>query len=543
MALQKYEYIGTNKLKCARPFDDICYNGSSGSVYYSNVYDIKAKTTIGTDVSEIIKKYAVNIPITLIKFKDNSEIFIKKTQDDAKQPWGTDTFFLWYHYIKMYYKNSLGASRELPARSQWFFGVESNGVKIEHPIYIFTGIDDELQRGYIGTIFQTRKSSNGFPTIPFDEVDSESEFKQSWDLGELTNLYNIFKDNGLFYDPDPWSVGGYADIGGGDGELDLTSDVITLPSVPTSFSETGFVQVFIPSLSQINELSGYLWSSNFFENFLKLFNDPMDILISLSMLPFPVQSSGSRLVYAGNVVTTVTMPFTSQQYVEIDCGSLFIKNFYNAYIDYDPYTTCEIFLPYIGYQKLSTDSIMGKTIKVKYRVDIITGICSAFILCNDILFYTFSGSCACSIPISSQSYNSIAQGVLSIATSTVLASKPTKTAKGIETSSARENGGKSALASASSNVMSLKPDVQRSGSVSSNVGMLGAQKPHLIITVPNVCLPKNQNKYLGLPSFMSVKLSSLTGFTVVENIRLENLTCTEPEKEEIMQLLKGGVII
>lgn len=544
MAVESFVSVGINKLLCARPYDSSIFNISGGYKYYASTYDILTVSRTGTDIAPILKAALINVNITLAKFKDNSEIYCKKlySVDGNRQGWGDFDYWMWYYYIEVYYKSPNGTSTKISTSNQWWFASEYNGSIVTHPIYLCFAIDEETKCGYFGKINGMVKSKNEFtsrngqPTqIDYDTM--YRDFSSDWNFMGTSFMYNILVGNGNFYDSDPWAKGDYADIGGGDGELDLTSDIIDLPSLPTSFSETGFVQVFCPTLAQVKELSSYMWSSNFFDNFLKLFNDPMDIIISLSMLPFSINPTGSRLVYAGNVVTTVSMNYTSEQYAVIECGSLQIKPFYDAYIDYDPYTTCQIFLPYIGYQALSMDDIMGKTIKVTYRVDLMTGVCAAYITCNNVLLYTFTGSCSASIPVSGQSYTSIAQSVINIATATTLSAKPTK---GV---TAGANATKGAAGSLASNVLSMKPDISRSGNVSANIGILGAQKPYLVFSVPRTCLPKGQNKYLGYPSFMSTKLSLLTGYTEVQEIRLNNMTCTEAEQAEIIEILKGGVIL
>jgi len=403
------------------------------------------------------------------------------------------------------------------------------------PLYMSLLIDDDAKKANF-TILQTvvvYDTGTYFTNTTTRDVVGPYYLTQS-------ELYEIVKGSVKEYDPDPWSNGGYGDIGGGDGALDLTSDIIALPDLPTSFVDTGFIQIFAPSLTQIKELADYMWKGSFFDNVIKLFSDPMSIIIGLSMYPFIISTSGQRIVHAGNVVTTVNMSVPDSQYVTIDCGTIDVKHFYDAYIDYEPYTNCQIYLPYVGIQSLSMDDIMGKAIQVVYRVDLMTGVCGAYILCDGVILYTFSGDCSSQIPISGQSFQSIVQSAINIATTTATAKGSGKTSKGEPIPSQKPTALASSLAG---NVMSMKPDVSRSGNVSSNVGMLGPQKPYLIFSVPRTCLPKGQNKYLGYPAFMTVKLSNLEGYTEVENLWLNNMTCTEVEKKEIEELLKGGAIL
>ena len=524
MALERIGKIGVNNFKCS-VLTQLSHYLVSTYTYITGTDVRIICESLGTDITPII--LANPTGYVLVTFKDGSKIYYDNVGIQVNQ-YGDVSLTSCSFALR--YRDSLGNIKNC-ANIQYGLKATRGSSTVFYPHYLCVGLDEEIKKGYFLLACHdyygyTTSFEGGLKIIPITDIYGGNDF-----------LYSMLTGNGIIYDPDPWSVGGYADIGGGDGELDLHSDPIALPALPTSISELGFVQMFCPTLTDIKNLSEYMWHGDFLDNFLKLFNDPMDIIISLSMVPFPITPTGSRYVTAGNVITTVQMPYTSQQYVEIDCGSLDVKHFYNAYIDYEPYTTCEIFLPYIGYQKLSMDEIMGTTIHVKYRVDLMTGLCAAYILCNNILLYSFTGSCSTSIPVNGQSFASIAQSAINIATSTVLSAKPTKNASAISNA---EKGGAGSLAS---NVLSMKPDVQRSGSVISNIGMLGAQKPHLIFSVLRSCLPKGQNKYLGYPSFMSTPLSSLSGYTVVEDMRLENMSCTEAEKNEIIEILKGGAIL
>lgn len=334
-------------------------------------------------------------------------------------------------------------------------------------------------------------------------------------------------------DNDPFGPGGTTGDGGGGGDFDNTSTPIDIPSLPTiSASITGFISLYNPSLGQLVELSSYLWSDLFeIDGWKKLFADPMDAILGLSILPVAIPSGGTREVKVGNIGTGISLTVASSQFVEVDCGSIDVNEYWGAYLDYEPYTQAQIFLPYIGTRPISVDEIMGKTVRVVYHVDILTGACCCFVKCGDSVLYTYNGQCSIPIPITGANYTSVVNGVISIAASV---------------GSLVATGGASAPtaipAIASSAVNQIKPQIEKSGSISGSAGVLNMQIPYLILIRPRQALPSKQNQFIGYPSLTTVQLTELSGYTEVQSIHLENIPATQEELAEIQSLLEGGVI-
>lgn len=96
---------------------------------------------------------------------------------------------------------------------------------------------------------------------------------------------------------------------------------------------------------------------------------------------------------------------------------------------------------------------------------------------------------------------------------------------------------------ASAMVATSRVPVERGSTTTPNAGMLGIRFPYLTIIRPRVEYPTLYNEHIGRPTNVSDTLSSFTGYTVVEAIHLDGVTATQPEKEELEALLKGGVIL
>lgn len=319
--------------------------------------------------------------------------------------------------------------------------------------------------------------------------------------------------------------------GGGNGRI---YDVVDEPDLPSlSAIDTGFLTLYSPDNQSLNTLASELWTTNFWDNIIKNYQDPFDAILSLSIIPFTVAGT-SKLVNIGNYQTTISMPKVNSQYISIDLGSIAINEEVGSYLDYSPYTRLTLFLPYIGFVPLNVDEYMGKELTVKYHVDLLTGACVAYLFVNGVVHSQYTGNVATQIPISGRDMSSLYQSMINVGLSAI----GTVATGGL--TSALSAG---ALAASASTVMSSKDKVQVGGSIQGSSGFLGIQKPYIVIESPNLCVPSRQNYFSGYPAYMTASLGSLSGYTEVDSCHLEGIPCTASELEEIERLLKGGVIL
>ena len=332
---------------------------------------------------------------------------------------------------------------------------------------------------------------------------------------------------------DPYNNYSESDEGGGEGDADDEQDDVDIPDLPPDYaSDSKFITLYNPTLSELQNLASYMWSSAFdIATFKKLFANPMDCILGLSLVPVAVPNGGTKTVTVGNISTGISMQTAASQFVEVDCGTLNVKEFWGAYLDYEPYTKAEIYLPYIGIHAISVDDIMDKAVNVVYHVDILSGACVAYIKCDDTILYQFIGACSAHIPVTGNDYASMISGVISIAG-----------AIGSMVATGGASAPLAATAIASTAVNSMKPNIEKSGSLSGAGGLMSVQTPYLILTRPRLCVPGKQNTYLGYPAFISVTMGDLSGYTEVEAVHLENMSATANEVTEIENILRSGVI-
>lgn len=393
------------------------------------------------------------------------------------------------------------------------------------------------------------------------------------------NLWSIFHDSipgggGS----DPYGDDDYTEPVGGDPDPEVPTETIDEPALPVvSASTSGFCTAFVPTIGQINSLANFLISPTWYQ----VFGSPVlggfkDLILGLQVFPctIPKETTPEDVkIYwlGGSVSTGVLMPKATNQFVEISCGSVEIKEHWGNCCDYNPYTTIGIFLPFCGYYDLDTDDVMGKTLTVSYRIDILSGSCLATIKVDGSVMYQYSGSCSAQIPISSGSYDDFMNNMiqLGIATATggaglaaagsaldvsmvrsaELGKKNSKLAAKTAVA-AHDNyesarvGIESSVGGAAINaVISGKGHYKHAGALGSSVGFLGVRKPYLIIKRPVQQIPSMYGPLHGYPSFTSATLEDLEGFTVVDDIRLNIPEATVEEILECEKLLKEGVIL
>ena len=385
----------------------------------------------------------------------------------------------------------------------------------------------------------------------FDEI-TRIKFSNV-EIGSLQRYNTFFGDR---YTPDyaqnvadpenPYGEPGTSGPGGGDGsygdpdEVDPTS----VPDLPTiSASSTGFITIYNPTTANLSSLGNFLWSNLFdIDTFKKLYADPMDCIISLGIVPCIPTSGGSQNIKFGNVDTGINCSYLSTQYAKVDCGSVDIRKYVGSFMDYSPYVKVSLFLPYIGFIHLGTDDIMGGSINVTYHVDILSGDCIAFISHSSKgVLYSYTGNCLTNVPITAANYANSLRNYYEAVTGIIPSTVNGAMSGGAAGAAAGAIGG--TLSAASNIVLNTKPDFQRSGSLGGSSGIMGVQKPFIIIERPNISVPNNVQHYMGQTSNITANLGGLSGMTIVEAVHLEGVPATTEEIAEIESMLKAGVIL
>lgn len=395
-------------------------------------------------------------------------------------------------------------------------------------------------------------------------------------------------------DSSPSSPGGSNPYGGlpenqpsgGGGTNNFDSDQLPNSSLPgLNISDTGMTRLYLPTISELRQLSQYLYSdslADWWDVVKKRFEDPMQVLVGLTMLPIQIPAAGRETVKIMLTSTGVSMAYPSSNWIEIDCGYRKIEEAYGSYLDYSPYTKVSVYLPFIGEQVLNTDEVMGKTVRITYRVEITTGNCIAQISADNNYLYSYPGNMGFQIPMSSNSFDSIVNATLQVAgavagalvsggaalgasAGTEIAKhstqmrqpsarhKPfalnewtsTETRTPAEPNTGMRLGGiaAGAVVSSADAVLSGKPSVAHSGSFNGNHGYMGVRYPFFTVEHPRLANPPDFGAFNGYPSMLEKRISECSGFLQVQQTKLINIPCLAEEYSQIMEMLKEGIIV
>lgn len=342
---------------------------------------------------------------------------------------------------------------------------------------------------------------------------------------------------------------------------------ISLPNY-TSTGRTAFSRQYVLDNDNVAKLCDELHSLGFI-TIAKLYTNPIDNLISLYAYPFDVRALSSiwsqmqndptffdigkyRTTQAkGSRLALIPTPI-------LDLGSVQVTKYYNNFLDYAPYTKVELYLPYIGYEMLDVDMVMGKTINIKYAVDLFNGSCTAFITIGsgtaETLIMQRNGQIG--IPIQLNGNNSdIARNLIRLGISSVASVTANKVAGGVATTASQAMTQETAKKVANVNLLSSSVDavvgnqitIQKSGgSNGGNTAYYAPQNAFLVYTRPNVDEPTSYTSLFGKPLMETRRIGELTGYTEIADVHIEGDyfgTITEDERNELDRMLKEGVIL
>lgn len=176
------------------------------------------------------------------------------------------------------------------------------------------------------------------------------------------------------------------------------SEISIFVEAEYSYEKLGLIGIYAPTETQMLELA----SKRFYSPVEGEFKDYSEYIISYMKLYLnrnAITSYVQKTVKYGPYNTNITCDLFPDYVVEFDLGRVFISETYGNAIDYEQ-TTLTAYLPYIGFVDLPVQIFMNKAANLHYRVNVASGECMAvFTDDNGVLLQGYTGNMSFSIPV------------------------------------------------------------------------------------------------------------------------------------------------
>lgn len=315
---------------------------------------------------------------------------------------------------------------------------------------------------------------------------------------------------------------------------DFSGDDIGFPESPEyGAANMGLYKIYKATPESITEFSQYLFSPSIVEAVIKSIVNPMDYVISLAYFPFNVPDGRPQnLKFLWNDTGIIMERLGADaNYIDVSGGTWTYYGATKTFLDYS--TSVQLYIPFVGTVSLDPQIVVNSEMELRYKVDILTGDCMAYLLVNkrgfcpsgdgnNSIIYRYRGNMAMQFPLNSrdfgQSIKAITGAVMGAVAGDYLGS--------------------------AIGLMSAAPKVS-TNDYTTNASFVDTFEPYLIISEPMYARASNYSHYNGYVVKDTYKLGNLSGYVKIQQNSLDSdkLTCTEEEKDMIQRLLEEGVYI
>lgn len=324
------------------------------------------------------------------------------------------------------------------------------------------------------------------------------------------------------------------------GKGNFKSDVIDYPVNSVLGSGVG-MSTYILTGEQLKLVLSKVWDPSLIEILTSFDLSP---IVNALIWPCDMSSTreGATITSAGVYIGKTPIPFNTldpalchlitNKYLMIkDFGVIKIgqKEFFGSFMDFEPYTSASIYLPYYGTVPIPMSDIIGHDVSVKLCLDASTGAGKYLIFIDNIAKYNFDAQVGIQIQLTNSNFSETLQALMTNSVSQIM--QAPKAAGSIVS-----DGVGNALGSMNSF------DISTVSSSGNNNERLNSQQVYFVFERVETAIPEGFNKNFGRPSMITTKLSELKGFTTVLNPDIET-SATDSEQEQIKSQLQEGVFI
>lgn len=330
----------------------------------------------------------------------------------------------------------------------------------------------------------------------------------------------------------------YPDEGDGDNSSDPFE--ITNPSISPYDTYT---TTYLCRKSDINNLSNYIWSDDFANNVIRLFENPAELITNNVFFPFSLTENQTladpEQIKIGNMnapTNTTGIP-AGQIYNRRRTTPYYeYKSYYGNFLDYAPYSKYFLYLPYIGFVDVDGNDIIKHQIHIEYVFELETGDCTAYFYSDTRLVSQFNGRLG--TPIGLSNSNQILKNI-GYATAVI------KTGVGVATAVASQGQyGTGDIVGGIKDFVSTfsEQTINVGDKVGGLNGLYSPQDVYLVIFHAVPAEAENLKEIFGKAASYGGTVSEFSGF--LQCSAIDGYTKgTEAENNEIFELLRGGIYV
>ena len=331
-------------------------------------------------------------------------------------------------------------------------------------------------------------------------------------------------------------------IGGGYGTGNMPHDNIDIPVLPTvNMADCGASLYSLDSVT-MRLFTKWLWTTDWTENLKKLQNNPMENIIGISLTDIPQISGTTKPIVVGNVETTVSATAINNSFIELDCGSITLEEYYGTFADYEPFVATTLYLPKVGFVQIPADCCVNNTIQIVYHLELASGEGLCYVMLTSkrdgftYIWNTYTCHFTSNVALSAQDHS---QQIAALGNAIINSSV---SVAGAIASPALAPQAIANVTSNCFNVATTKNPTQTKGNIGNMSSIMCYKKPYILINRTNLTKPISFQENNGYMINYTGTISGHTGFLKTRNFHAE-FNAPYNHKVEIERLMNEGVFI
>ena len=261
----------------------------------------------------------------------------------------------------------------------------------------------------------------------------------------------------------------------------------------------------------------------------------IDYILDCHIIPVSITHSSINPLRVGyRTFEDLQLEKITSDYVIAECGSLSIDEAFGNFLDYS--CKVELYLPFVGFVNIPNEYWNNGTISVTYVFNVIDGSFQAKVKSTrrdnkmqlkNAVIGQYGGVCCVHLPITGLQYSNVVSGLVNGSLNIV------------SNAGAGDYGG---VGTNAMKMLNLRPEAPMSNGYNASSSFLAQRTPYLVIKYPASQFSEMYMKEQGLPLNVPYQLSTISGFTIIDNPIL-SIQCTDEEYNEIVSLMKSGIIL